>query len=104
MSLNIQDVHFEMNNSENHTLAYMLESYPKILDSHEPKVGQFAYYDPRSNGHWIVEVQTLNGIMSVGCVMSSPYQVVPVRHITCHGKILKIISGPHNSLNRYFKQ
>ena len=92
----MDSVHLEVDNVEDHPLAYMMVPYPKTLDSKEPTVGQFSYYDPRSESCWLVEVQTLKGIMKVGCVMSSPFHIVPERYITCHGKILKILKGPNN--------
>ena len=91
MSLNMEDIKFEIDNPQEHPLAYMLGSNPGILYPSQPKVGQYSYFDPRAKGEWVVKIQALNGVRVVGCVMSSPHQIVPRSYITCHGKIIEIV-------------
>lgn len=90
----MKDIEFQMENpqeNQEHPLAYMMGSNPGILYPDKPKVGQYSYYDSRSKGSWVVKIQALNGVRVVGCVMSSPHQIVPGSYITCHGKITEIV-------------
>lgn len=104
MSLNMEEIDFQMDNTQDdqeHPLAYMMGDYPEVLYPTEPKVGEYSYYDPRSKGSWVVKIQGLNGVRTVGCVMSSPHQIIPQRHLTCHGKIVEIVTEYKAKMNDF---